>query len=566
MIEVFKKRPFKTRNADEYDLSDILSLFVNPIIGLSSPLDFENSIVKGRMGSGKTMYLRANYAYYLYNLVPSLLEGQELILPVFVRLSDFQHLKESSEIYNSLIIKIVEELSTIYLKLQDAKYMANVHHGMKKIKSDLYFEDKIKVASKHLLKLGAQEYIEKITNEFKAAGKTNYKFFELSSEFHKNNVVEIKEKKNPGIKDIIQAYDNLLGDSGGKILLLIDEAGSLDKNFFRNDSGDSFFEIFMNQLRTTDFIRTKVAVYPNSFSDILTETRYGDVVMLEENIDDYDNYINYRKRVIGVIENYINIEVDQNNYKSNDLFEILDSDGEDCVEQIINASGGNYRRLIQLLDSAMNESFIQNSGRKKVNIENAISSIKKHCQTVLSSYNAVEKEYILKISKVCKGRSTYRFSFPYNAQILYKYMNRSQEFNIIKVIDAGTGRKGTTYAFDYTYCVLNDIPTHYVKNSERIEKNRTLITGEWITRISSINQELITQAEIPDKLEGQISYTTADNNKGFIKCENDSADFFFTTDYIIDSDRQKHIFSGKKVKFCPTLLGDSKMATQIEIL
>lgn len=566
MIEIFKKRPFKTRNADEYNLSDILSLFVNPITGLSSPLDFENSIVKGRMGSGKTMYLRANFAYYLYNLVPSILEEKELVLPVFVRLSDFQHLKEPSEIYNALIIKIVEELSTIYLKLQDAKYMANVHHGMKKVKSDIYFDDKIKTASKHLLKLGADEYMEKITNEFKANGKINYKFFELSSEFHKNNVLEIKEKKNPGIKDIIFAYENLLADSGGKILLLIDEAGSLDKNFFRNTSGDSFFEIFMNQLRTTDFVRTKVAVYPNSFSDILTETRYGDVIMLEENIDDIDDYSNYRKRVVGVINNYINVDSDELKYNAEDIFEISHSNGEDCIEQIINASGGNYRRLIQILDSTMNESYIQNNGIKKVTAENAISSIKKHCQTVLTSYTPLEKEYILKISKVCKSRSTYRFNFPYNAQILYKYMTRSQEFNIIKVIDAGSGRKGTTYAFDYTYCVLNDIPTHYVRSSEKIERLRTLTTGEWITRVTSINQEIITQAEIPDKLEGLISYTAADNHRGFIKCENDESDYFFSLDYVIDSDRNKHIFAGKKVKFCPTLIGDSKMATQIEIL
>lgn len=104
MQEILKKRPFKTRNADEYNLSDILSLFVNPINGLSSPVDFENSIVKGRMGSGKTMYLRANYAYYLFNIVPSLLENEELILPVFVRLSDFQHLKEPSDIYSSLVV------------------------------------------------------------------------------------------------------------------------------------------------------------------------------------------------------------------------------------------------------------------------------------------------------------------------------------------------------------------------------------------------------------------------------------------------------------------------------
>jgi cold shock CspA family protein len=566
MIEIFKKRPFKTRNADEYNLSDILSLFVNPIVGLSSPLDFENSIVKGRMGSGKTMFLRANYAYYLFNLVPSLLEEEELVLPVFVRLSDFQHLKESSEIYNALIIKIVEELSTIYLKLQDAKYMANVHHGMKKVQTDLYFSNKIKTASTHLLKLGSEEYLEKITNEFSASGKAQYKFFELSSQFQKSTILEIKEKQNPGIKDIKFAYDTLLSDSGGKILLLIDEAGSLDKNFFRNENGDSFFEIFMNQLRTTDFIRTKVAVYPNSFSDILTETRYGDVVMLEENIDNNNNYQNYRNRVIGVIENYINVNEETEKHKASDIFEINEEDGEDCIEQIINASGGNYRRLIQLLDSTMNESFIRNQGVEKVNINDAILAIKKHCEIVLSSYTPLEKEYIINVAKVCKGRTTYRFNFPNNAQVLYKYMSKSQEFNIMKILEAGSGRRGTTYAFDYSFCLLHDIPTHYIRNSERIDKNRSLSTGEWITRNATLNQEVLLQAEIPDKLEGKISFTTADSSRGFIRCENDTTDYFFRADYIIESDRNKHVFVGKKVKFCPGLLGDSKMASQIEII
>lgn len=566
MQEIFKKRPFKTRNADEYDLSDVLSLFVNPIIGLSSPLDFENSIVKGRMGSGKTMFLRANYAYYFFNLVPSILEEQELILPVFVKLSDFQHLKESSDIYNALIIKIVEELSTIFLKLQDAKYMANVHHGMKKIKSDLHFSDKIKLASKHLIKLGAEEYIEKISKEFKASGKVNYKFFEASSEFHNNSVIEIKEKQNPGIKDIIFAYENLLSDSGGKILLLIDEAGSLDKNFFRNANGDSFFEIFMNQLRTTDFIRTKVAVYPNSFSDILTETRYGDVVMLEENIEDFESYLNFRKRVIGVIENYINVDENEKIYLSSDIFQISEINGEDCIEQLINASGGNYRRLMQLLDSTMNESYIRSEGNEKVSQLDSISAIKKHCQTVLSSYSAPEKEYISSVAKVCKSRSTFRFNFPYNAPVLYKYMTKSQEFNIIKVIDAGTGRKGTTYAFDYTYCVLYDIPTHYIKKSERIDKNRSQISGEWVTRTTSINQELLTQSEIPDKLEGEISYIIPDKKSGFIKTIDDMTEYFFNNGYIIESDKNKLLHTGKKVRFCPSLLGDSKMATEIEII
>lgn len=566
MIEIFKKRPFKTRNADEYNLSDILSLFVNPIIGLSSPLDFENSIIKGRMGSGKTMYLRANYAYYLFNLVPSILENEELVLPVFVKLSDFQHLKDSTEIYNALVIKIVEELSTLYLKLQNAREMANIHHGMRKIKSDVYFNEKIKAATSHLLKLGSEEYIQKISNEFKTNGKLNYKFLEVSAEFHKNTIIEIKEKKSPGIKDIVFAYETLLSDYNGKILLLIDEAGSLDKNFFRNDSGDSFFEIFMNQLRTTDFIRTKIAVYPNSFSDILTETRYGDVIMLEEIIDNEAGYNLYREKSKSIIENYINVNEEKSKYKADFIFELNDENGNDCLEQIINASSGNYRRLIQLLDSTMNESFIKNNGTQKVNIEDSISAIKKHCETVLVGYNPLEKEYIQKVAKVCKGRSTYRFNFPYNAQVLYKYMNRSQEFNIVKVVNAGTGRKGTTYAFDYTFCILNELPTHYMKNSERIDKNRSLISGDWITRVANINQDLLNQADIPDKLDGEISYMVPDKKSGYIKSADDNSEYFFLQKYIIESDQNKHIYTGKKVRFCPSLLGDSKMATEIEIL
>jgi len=561
--DIFKKRPFKTRNADEYNLSDILSLFVNPINGLSSPIEYENSIVKGRMGSGKTMYLRANYAYYLFNLVPTLIENQELILPVFIRLSDFQHIKEPSEVYKGLVIKIIEELSNIYLKLQDAKAMANVHLGMRKIKGDIYFSEKIKNTTNQLLKLGSDEYVQKISLEFGLRAKASYKFIEASTAFQKNEVVEIKQKKNPGINDIVLAYETLLRDSGGKILILIDEAGSLDKNFFKTDTNDSFFEIFMNQLRTNDFIRTKVAVYPNSYSDILTETRYGDVVALEENIDTVENYQNYRHRVEGIIENYLNVDFDDTQIKISDIFDCEDTSDGDCIEELINGSGGNYRRLIQLLDSAMNESFKLNGGNKKVTHSDAVNALKRHSETILTGYSDLEKEYLNNLAKACKSRSTFRFKFPYNAQVLYKYMNKSQEFNLIKVIDAGTGRKGTTYAFDYAYCILQEIPTHYVIGTERIDRLRSLKTGEWITRVTNINEEIIAQSEIPNKIEGEISFLS--NEKGFVRGQ-DGVDYFFTKQYIIESDSNKTIWQGKKLKFNPSLLGDSKIATDIEVL
>lgn len=567
MQEIYKSRPFKTRNADEYNLSDILSLFVNPIEGLRSPIDFENSIIKGRMGSGKTMFLRANYAYYLFNIIPRLIEKEELILPVFIRLSDFQHIKEPSEIYRQLIIKIVEELSTVYLKLQDLKSMANIHYGMKNVHTDIYFDQKIKSTARQLLQLGSDEYVERISSEFGFGGDIKYSFFNLSAKYNETKVIELKKKQNPGINDIVSIYDLLLKDTNGKILLLIDEAGSLDRQFFKNDDNDSFFEIFMNQLRTSSFIRTKIAVYPNSYSDILTETRYGDIVQLEEDINSKESYLKYRKKVDSIIFNYLNFDF----YGTNDdemivpesLFDMNEDKMGDTIEQLINGSGGNYRRLIHLLDQAMNEAFISNYGNNKVKVEDAITALNNHCQSILSLFSAPEKEFIHSIARVCKNRGTYRFKFPNNGQVLFKYLSKSQEYNILNILEAGSGRKGTTYSFDYSYCIHQDLTTHLLDGTEKIDKDRSYLSGNWVTRNVTIDEELIRQAEMPGKIAGKFDFIN--EGSGFITDEEDKK-YFFRSDYILDSDKNKPIYLGKEIIFHPWKSGDILIATEIEIL
>jgi hypothetical protein len=55
LLTIYEKRPFRNRNAEHFDLAEVLDLFVDPVPGLADPFDFENSIIKGRMGSGKTM-------------------------------------------------------------------------------------------------------------------------------------------------------------------------------------------------------------------------------------------------------------------------------------------------------------------------------------------------------------------------------------------------------------------------------------------------------------------------------------------------------------------------------
>ncbi|KRS21920.1 hypothetical protein AAY72_06100 [Alishewanella sp. WH16-1] len=221
MEKIFRARPFKVRNADEYDVSNILSLFVNPINGLATPFDYENSIIKGRMGSGKTMYLRANHAYYLSALVPSLIsKTDELILPIFIRLNDFQHIKEPSEIYRAIIIKVIEELTSIYLHLEDMKHLAAMQSGIQQIPESMLGAHKLATSLKQLAQLGSDEYIERVSTELGFKGGIKPKFFELSAEWRNSSLTELKRKPNPGIKDIEECYKNLLEGQEGRLLLL----------------------------------------------------------------------------------------------------------------------------------------------------------------------------------------------------------------------------------------------------------------------------------------------------------------------------------------------------------
>lgn len=495
MEEVFRKRPFKIRNADEYDLDNVLNLFVSPLDGLTNPFEYENTLVKGRMGSGKTLYLRANLAYHLYRLVPCLIDNSfELILPVLIRLSDFQHIREPSLIYKAVITKIIEELTSIYIHLQDANKLASIHNGIRYYSDDIFNSDKLSESIRQLTMLESDEYVRKVTNDLGLKCGIKHSFFELSKEWRETELAEIKKKANPGIDDIEVCYKNLLKKQKGKILLLIDEAGSLDKNFFQCESGQAFFEILLNQFRTTSFIRTKVAIYPNTYSDILPETRYGDVVRLEETVNNEAGYKRYRTRVINLIHNYINPDTyKETTYHPNDLIKISDSsEYGDCLEQLIYASNGNMRRLIHLLDMSMNIAYLENNYAIKINMGHTMDAIKQHAEIIESLFSEQEKKFLSNIIRVCQTKYVYRFKCPNMSEVLNKYYNKSQEYNIINIVSLGAGRKGTEYSIDYSYCVLKDIPTHYQRDTENICLERSLKCGKWINASTQINRDLLT--------------------------------------------------------------------------
>lgn len=564
MEDVFRSRPFKIRNADEYDVSNILSLFVSPINGLATPFDYENSIIKGRMGSGKTMYLRANHAYYLSALVPSLIEkNNEIILPVFIRLNDFQHIKEPSEIYRAIIIKVIEELTSIYLHLDNMKHLAEIQSGLKQIPDKMLGAHKLSNSLKQLAQLGSEEYIERVSTELGMKGGLKPKFIELSAEWKSSSFTELKKKPNPGIKDIEECYKNLLEGQEGKILLLIDEAGSLDKSFFKEQGDSSFFEILMNQFRTSSFIRTKIAVYPNSYSDLLTETRYGDAVILEDDIFNEDGYKRFRARTLDMIGNYLNPNsYEGKNITIDQIFDVSESsDFGDSIEQVIYASNGNMRRMMQLLDLTMEAAYLENYCATLVRKHHALKALVDHAHKSEAEFNTQELELLNSLVSVCKARGAYKFQFP-NVP-LSKYTNRSQEYNLVNVVQLGSGRRATIYAFDYSYSVARGIPTHRMIDSEKIYHGRSIDSGRWLTRVATISEELIRHAALPGKLEGVVDYFKGDS--GFLMCDLQDQYWFQQSD-VIESDRSKKIILGSRVRFYPTKLGDAKMGVLLEVL
>lgn len=565
ITKLILSRPFQTRNADEFQDENILELFVDPTSGVAGPFDYCNEIIKGKMGTGKTMYLRANYIYYLSILVPQMIDRSDLTLPLYIKLSDFQNLVEPEKIYNEILIRLIHEIVNTCEKLQSANELVKLHEGMKNNVFGIWFNriSKQPVIDR-LNKLTADEYTQQVKSEFSTEGTIGNNFLRACGNYGKMNLLELRKRDTPQISDFVSAYDLLLRPINCKVLILFDEVGSINKSFFEEQHGAaSFFETVMNQLRTLDFVRTKIAIYPHTFADILTETRYGDVVALEDDINSTVGFDAFLHKTVSIAEKYLSSAAGTA-ISIESVFDV-NKDNMQMLEQIIYAADGNMRRLVQLLDATFNECFKRCNAKEPANIIDANTAIKSQAAQMERLYYGADLNFLHTLTNVCKKRTAYRFQFPYKSPMLLKYTNRSSEYNILKIKELGSGRRGTTYWFDYSYCVYADIPTHYQYNSARIARTRSKNEGEWITTVTRITDELILQANLPGKIDGIINYLNAERTAGFIS-DGERDDYFFTTGYVIQSDRGTQLTNGRKVRFVPIMMEKSRTAREIELL
>ena len=172
------------------------------------------------------------------------------------------------------------------------------------------------------------------------------------------------------------------------------------------------------------------------------------------------------------------------------------------------------------------------------------------------------------IINVCKTRKTFKFTFPNKSNIIDKFTSNSNEYNVIYVLESGNGRKSTLYAFDYAFCVYKDIPTHYIKNTNKIDKARSFKTGNIISKTTKLDDDLLLQSNIPGKILGTVTYMgTSSYNESGIITGSDGIQYYFSVSNIIKSDRKNELYLNCEVRFNPVQMSkDLLVASNIELI
>jgi len=334
-----------------------------------------------------------------------------------------------------------------------------------------------------------------------------------------------------------------------------------DEYSFLCDWTDNVF-----QKNTNDADAANALHYISIFSTIAKQFDYSACTLFGERAisPELRKKLYWVTRIVSLIERYIK-KSSGLCCKAEALFDIA-STNQLILEQFINASEGNMRRLVHLLDSSMNIAYVRCQGTSRVSLEDVINALCKQGEEMESQYQDMDKNFLISLAKVCKSRSTYNFTFPNKSTLIGRYTNTSSEYNVVNIKQIGTGRQGTVYSFDYAYCVYRDIPTHYVKDSEKIDRTRSTQSGEAIKRVAQLTDEVLIQADIRGKIEGTITYLSDGNRSGFVT-DSEGNEYYINMNMVIASDKKKRFHNGDHVRFLPQKVSEDLFrAVEVEIL
>jgi hypothetical protein len=559
-MDIFESRPFQRVNAENFKLEEIFKLFVNPMNN-RDPFSFESTIIKGEMGTGKTMFLRANYAVYRYQLLHSLINDEKLIIPIYIKLSDFSSIEEDPfKIYQNIILALIKGISGSFKTLCDTNEFSKIHSSI--LKSQKYFNyGMLKNINSIVTRFDADKYTRKLTDAISATGKLHFPAVDASIEYEKNNVLEISERTIITFSDLVDAYKGILREGVDKILFLFDEAGSLSNRFFeKSKDNQSYFEILMNQLRTLEDSQVKIAIYPHTGADKINNVKFGKPVELKENIYDFDSYMIFRKKIIELVNRYLDSNSGTKSLQANDIFDISENSTGDAIEQLIFASSGVMRYFVYYSDLAMINAMENKEDKiSKATVLRALAASGKQAK---ERYSPRSQNFLNNICRQLKrNKSTYKFTYTYKSIQLQKFIDQNDSQSIIRLYDNSSKKQGTIYAFEYAFCISENISTHLEKNSQKIDRERSYANGIWNDRVATISDTDEADVDTDNKMIGIITLITCD--KCIVCCE-ESQNYILLNSNIIEG--AENIKAGAKVEFYPAELDGSNYCSQARII
>lgn len=366
------ENPFPFLGADEYPEEQILSLFEIDRDSTIKAFSLQNSIIEGSYGTGKTMLLKAIYAFNYSKMILDFAERyQSLVVPVYIKFSDLPY--GTTDIYKEMILyvykKILDTRVVMTSFIKDTSWFNKFRIWLNRLTSTGIFSE-----DKRYAQLSAETVTKRVKDIFKGEGCAGFDWIQkLGVAYEKNYEKEIVRKPNPSITDLENLFDRYFASVCKRILLLIDEVDRLPNSAFEKQGNEkySIYEIFLNQLRTSKFLFYKIAVYPKTKSSEQVEgSRIGARIKLGFDIKDHDDsiiardffyrilrsYLSYCAKKLISPEKYFIIHYPDAPAKYPKRIKTVDAIARgDSLEQLIDGSGGVIRRFIKLAGDSMIE-------------------------------------------------------------------------------------------------------------------------------------------------------------------------------------------------------------------
>ena len=545
-----RQNPFLVSSAENLQDSDILRLFVaEPESSLAAFIFNVNNIIRGIYGSGKTMCLRAVEAFAFSQAIVDLIQnGRTPVIPVRVNLSEIGHISNADDIYREVILRIFKGLlaagRAIERYVASAAWFPTFKDWRDKLThSGIYAQDA------RYLQLSAESVTDQAKKSFKVgANFPGGTFLKLLAETGGEYGRTIATKPKPSIADIQDFHQQYLSRYSDRILLLVDEVGSLQPAFFvTKGSAPSGYETLMNQLRTSPSLFYKVCVYPGHYSDTLQESRYGARINLDYSVTNGRTFAAYSNLCRDILGRYIRAVQEVGDLRQlSDFIQIDESKGGEqtgpwrhrcshgsgsAFEQLCFASGGVLRRLFALTSKAMLSASQAGPEAPRVDLPLVLECLEGLGADLVNRYSTAEQHQLTALADACERKGTYRFSSKLEAQSLLKpFLSKTQQDSVLRISENALNPGRTVYEFDYVYCVARNLPTHRHSNGKSCPA-RTLRNGVWIDEVADLTDSVL---HLSGLTRGVITKFLVEKQYGFIVYDTDQAEVFFHTEDVVD--------------------------------